>query len=499
VKLVTAPSPLASVIENTDRRRWLALVILCLGQLMIVLDTTIVNVALPAIQADLHFSNANLTWVIDAYMITFGSFLLLAGRMGDLVGRKRMFLTGLVVFTLASMLCGVAQTEAMLLVGRFVQGFGGALASAVILAIIVTEFPGKSEQARAMGVFAFVATAGGSIGLIAGGILTQSINWHWIFFINAPIGLFALFAGRALIEENEGPGLGEGVDVVGSVLVTVATMIGVYAIVTASSHGWGSAHTLGFGALSVALLAVFGVLESRIANPVLPPRIWHHRMLIGSSVVRGLLVTGMFAMFFVGVLYVERVLGYDATTTGLAYLPMTMTVGLLSLLVTPRLLARFGARQLLVSGMALVAASLLAMSRVTPTTHYAPELLAAFLVLAVGMSRSFMPLLTIAMGDVPKQDAGLGSGVVNVSMQLAGAIGLAVLGTIAADRSKTLVAAHDALKPALVGGYQLAFQVAAACVVAGMLIALAVLRSPRPVEVDQPVAQITDDYEVQAA
>src|ERR1700728_1109964 len=288
----------SEVERKRERRRWIALAVLCLGQLMMVLDATIVNVALPSIQRELHFSQSNLTWVINGYLVTFGGFLLLAGRMGDLVGRKKVFLTGLVMFTAASVLCGFAQDQTMLIVSRIIQGVGGAVASSVILAIIVTEFPKRAEQAKAMGMYAFVSAGGGSVGLLAGGALTQSLDWHWIFFVNVPIGAIALLFGSVLIEENEGIGLAGGVDVLGSILVTLATMFGAFAIVKSSDYGLLSARTLGVGGASLALLAGFLVLESRLAIPIMPLRVLRQRMLTGSSLVRGLLITGMFSAFF---------------------------------------------------------------------------------------------------------------------------------------------------------------------------------------------------------
>src|SRR6516165_12214992 len=337
--------------RRSERRRWIALAVLCLGQLMMVLDATIVNVALPAIQHDLRFTQGNLTWVMNGYLITFGGFLLLAGRMGDLIGRKKVFLSGLVLFTAASILCGLASSQAMLIAARLIQGIGGAVASSVILAIIVTSFPRAGEQAKAMGLYAFVSAGGGSIGLLAGGALTQSLDWHWIFFVNVPIGLAALLLGAVLIEENEGIGLAGGIDVLGSFLITLAAMVGAYAIVKSTEYGLFSAHTLVVGAASLALLATFLVREARVANPIMPLRILRLRMLMGSSLVRGLLVTGMFSAFFLGSLYLERVLGYDAIQTGLAFMPLTLSIAALSLGGSARLIERFGAVPTLVAGL----------------------------------------------------------------------------------------------------------------------------------------------------
>jgi EmrB/QacA subfamily drug resistance transporter len=461
-----------------DRKRWIALVIVCLGQLMSVLDTTVVNVALTPIQRDLHFSQANLTWVINAYLIAFGSFLLMAGRLGDLIGRKRVFLVGVAIFTAFSAVCGLAENQTLLIVARFVQGLGGALSVSVILAIIVTEFPRPAERARAMSAYMFVVVSGGSIGLLAGGALTQAINWHWIFFINVPIGVVTLVLGNALIEENKGLGLSKGVDVLGSILVTVAMMLGVYAIVEVTKYGWGSAHTLGLGGGAAALLAAFLVLESRLENPIMPPRILRLRSLIGSSVVRGFLVTGMYATFFLGALYLEHILHYSAVKTGFAFLPMTLAVAALSLGVTARLVGRFGAKRTLIPGLFTVIAALVLLSRAGAHASYFPSIFLPFLLLGIGTGTSFMPLLTIAMVDVPTQDAGLGSGIVNVSQQVSAALGLAVLSTIATNHTRSLTAHGHAIAGALISGYHLAFVIAAACVAVGILVALVVLRAP---------------------
>src|SRR5271169_386176 len=361
----TAPTRSAS-----ERRRWIALGVLCLGQLMMVLDATIVNVALPSIQRDLHFSQGNLTWVINGYLITFGGLLLLAGRMGDLVGRKKVFLTGLAAFTVASIACGLAPSQGALIGARLLQGIGGAIASSVILAIIVTEFPGRVEQAKAMGLYAFVSAGGGSIGLLAGGALTQGLDWHWIFFVNVPIGIVAFLAGLALIEENPGIGLRGGVDLVGSVLITLATMLGAFAIVKSSDFGLLSLKTLLAAGGSLALLAAFLSWESRVANPIMPLRVLRLRMLMGSSLVRGLLITGMFSAFFLGALYLERVLGYDAIDTGLAFMPLTIAIAIMSLGVSARLVERIGAVNTLVTGLTGIVLGLLLLSAAGVHAHY---------------------------------------------------------------------------------------------------------------------------------
>ncbi|MGA2008306.1 MAG: MFS transporter [Solirubrobacteraceae bacterium] len=468
--------PLSLSSPSADRRRWFALVVVCMAQLMIVLDTTIVNVALPSIQHDLHFTQANLSWVINAFLITFGSFLLLAGRLGDLLGRKRVFLSGVVVFTVASALCGIAPSEGLLIGARFLQGIGAALAASVILAIIVTEFPIPVDRAKAMSAFVFVAVAGGSLGLLAGGVLTQTLSWHWIFFVNLPIGAATIALGRSLIPNDRGAGLAGGVDWLGSLLVTVSLMTAVYAIVQATSHGWGSIQVLGFGAVAAALMAAFLTLESRIANPIMPLRILRLRGLVGSSAVRGFLVTGMFSTFFLGTLYLEHVRHYGALLTGFAFLPFTVTVGMLSLGATARMIARFGALNVLLGGLTTMIAGLLLLTTTGVHTAFFPTIFIAFFALGLGAGSSFTPLLTIAMADVPPKDAGLGSGIVNLSQQVGGALGLAVLGTIATNRSKALSAHGQALANSLLGGYHLAFTVGAASIAAGIVVTLVVLR-----------------------
>ena len=464
---------------SSDRRRWMSLIVVCLAQLMIVLDTTIVNVALPSIQHDLHFSQGNLTWVVNAFLIAFGSFLLLAGRLGDLLGRRRVFLAGVALFTVASALCGLAPSQGLLVAARFVQGIGGALAASVILAIVVTEFPQPAERARAMSAYVFVAVAGGSLGLLAGGALTQALDWHWIFFVNLPIGAATLALGRALIPEDRGIGLGEGVDWLGSTLVTTSLMSAVYAIVQATGHGWASTPVLGFGALAATLMAAFITVEARIRNPIMPLGILRVRGLVGSSFVRGFLVTAMYSTFFLGTLYLEHVLHYSALRTGLSFLPWTITVGILSLGVTARLVGRFGPMRVMISGMATVALGLALLCTAGTHTSFFPTIFLAYLGIGLGIGSSFMPLLTIAMADVPASEAGLGSGIVNVSQQVSGALGLAVLGTIATNHSRALIGHGDPLAGSLVSGYHLAFVIAAVIVVAGIAVALVVLRPGR--------------------
>ena len=384
--------------------RWVALYVLCVGMLMIVLDVTVVNVALPSIQNDLHFSTSSLAWVINAYLIAFGGLLLLAGRLGDLVGRRHIFLAGIGLFTTASLLCGLAQSQTMLIAARFVQGVGGAMTSAVILGMIVTMFPEPREQAKAIGVYAFVASAGGSVGLLAGGVITQSIDWHWIFFVNIPIGIAtAVFATR-LLERDAGIGLGAGADIPGGVLITSALMLGVYTIVKpAAEYGWGAGRTLALGGLSVALLACFFVREATARNPLVPLRIFRSRNVVTANAIQILSVAGMFGMFFLGALYLRRVLGYDALQIGLAFLPVTLTMGTLSIRYSERLVTRFGARAVVAPGLALIALALVLFAQVPVAGSYFVHVMPSMLLLGIGAGICFPALMNLAMSGVEPQ------------------------------------------------------------------------------------------------
>ncbi|MDO8211207.1 MFS transporter [Conexibacter sp. CPCC 206217] len=465
-----------------DRRRWIALYVLCTGMLMIVLDATVVNVALPEIQTDLGFSASGLAWVVNAYLIAFGSLLLLAGRIGDMFGRKRVFMAGLALFTLASLVCGVSQSSGMLVVARFVQGVGGAMTSAVILGMIVTMFPEPREQAKAIGVYAFVASAGGSVGLLAGGILTQSISWHWIFFINVPIALATAVAATRLIERDRGIGTGGGADIPGAVLITGALMLGVYTIVEpAADLGWGAGQTLLLGALAVGLLGAFVAREATARNPLIPLRIFRSRNVSGANAVQVLSVAGMFGTFFLGSLYLERVLDYDPLQIGLAFLPMSVVMGTLSIRFSEQLVTRFGARTTLVPGLVLIAGSLLLFARAPVDGSYVTDVLPVMLLLGVGAGLAFPALMNLAMSGATPRDAGLASGLVNTTAQVGGALGLAVLATLSATRTDTLTAQGESTLDALTGGYQLAFLIAAGLCAAALVVALVVLRdAPKP-------------------
>jgi EmrB/QacA subfamily drug resistance transporter len=465
---------------QTDRSRWIALYVLCVGMLMIVLDGTVVNVALPSIQADLGFSQSSLAWVVNAYLIAFGGLLLLSGRLGDLISRRGMFLAGLAVFSAASFACGVAQTQEWLIAARFVQGVGGAMASAVILGMIVTMFPEPREQAKAIGVFGFVASAGASIGLLVGGALTQSINWHWIFFVNIPIGVATAVLARRLLEADRGPGLGRGADFLGAALITGALMLSVYTIVVpAADTGWGSSRTLGFGAVSLALLFAFVAREAGAREPLIPLRIFRSRNVSGANAIQALFVAGMFGMFFMGALYLQRVLGYDALETGLAFLPSTLVMGTLSLRYAERLVMRFGARTTLIPGLGLAAAGLVLFTRAPVDGDYVTHVLPVMLLLGAGAGVSFPALMTLSMSGATPSDAGLASGLVNTTLQVGGALGLAVLATLSSTRSAGLHAAGESAAAALNGGYHLAYAVGAGLILAAIAVAVTVVQPER--------------------
>jgi EmrB/QacA subfamily drug resistance transporter len=475
--------------EMTDRNRWLALYVLCVGMLMIVLDATIVNVALPSIQDDLGFSQSNLAWVVNAYLIAFGGLLLLAGRIGDLIGQRRIFLIGLVIFTGASLLCALSQSQGMLIGARFVQGVGGALTSAVILGMIVTMFPEPREQAKAIGVYTFVAVAGGSIGLIVGGVLTQAISWHWIFFVNLPIGVATALAALRLVEGREGIGLGQGADIPGAVLLTGGLMLGVYTILEVEQQGWGSTQTLGLGSVAIALIAAFLARQARAANPLVPLRLFRSRNVSGANLVQALLVVGMFGMFFLGALYMQRVLGYDALQVGLAYLPTTLVMGIMSFRFSAQLNMRFGPKTTLIPSMVSIGAGLLLFARTPVDASYVVDLMPATILIGLGAGLAFPSLMMLAMSGATPEDSGLASGLVNTSVQVGGAIGLAVLATLASERTDTALSSGESTASALNSGYHLAYLVGAALIGVAIAIALRAFRAEgAAAEADAPMA-----------
>ncbi len=482
----TAAAPTAAAATTTatagdDRSRWAALVVLCVGMLMIVLDVTVVNVALPSIQADLGFDQSSLAWVVNAYLIAFGGLLLLAGRLGDLVSRRGVFLAGLGVFTLASLACGLAQSQEMLVAARFVQGIGGAMTSAVILGMIVTMFPEPAEQAKAIGVYGFVASAGGAVGLLLGGVLTQAINWHWIFFVNVPIAAVTAILATRLLANDKGPGFAGGADILGAVLVTSSLMLLVYTIVDpAAELGWGATRTLALGGAALVLLALFIAREATAKTPLIPLRIFRSRNVTGANIIQVVSVAGMFGMFFMGALYLQNVLGYDALQTGLAFLPATVIMGALSLGFSHKLVMRYGAKTTLTPALGLIAVALLLFTRAPVDGNYVVHVLPVTVLLGAGAGLAFPALMTLAMSGVEAQDAGMASGLVNTTAQVGGALGLAVLATLASTRTGDLTAAGDALPTALVGGYHLGFAIAAMLMAVAIVVAAVVLAPDRP-------------------
>ncbi|HEY0277844.1 MAG TPA: MFS transporter [Solirubrobacterales bacterium] len=474
--------------SSSDRSRWIALVVLCVGMLMIVLDSTIVNVALPKIQTDLGFSQSSLAWVVNAYLITFGGLLLFAGRLGDLLGRRDVFLAGLALFTAASLACGLADSQTVLVVARFVQGVGGALTSAVILGMIVTMFPEPGEQAKAIGVYAFVASAGGSIGLLAGGAITEVINWHWIFIVNLPIAIVTAILSLRYLQRDKGAGFAQGADLPGAGLLVVGLMMMVYAIVEASDYGWASSHTLGFGVGSLVLLGAFIVRQKYAAAPLMPLGIFRSRNLTGANICQALMVAGMFGMFFLGALYLQRVLGFSSLEVGLGFMPVTALLGALSLGFSARLNMRFGAKATLIPGLIAVGVGLGLMSQISADGSYWTEVLPGMVLIGIGAGLSFPSVMSLAMTGVKPEEAGLASGLVNTTLQVGGAIGLAVLATLSTNRTSDLENGGEGLHQALTSGYQLAFVVAAALLVVAVAVAVFVIRSESAADEAQAVA-----------
>ena len=445
---------------------------------MNVLDQTIVNVALPTIQRSLHFSPVSLAWVVDGYLITFGGLLLLAGRLGDLVGRKKTFLVGVSVFTVSSALCGLATSQAMLIAARFAQGAGAAFSASVVLAIIVGEFPDPAERIRAMNAYVLVTVAGGSLGLLLGGVLTQALSWHWIFMINVPLGVATFIAGSLLLDESEGLGIHAGLDIAGAVLSTGGLMLAIYAVVTSTQYGWLSRHTLSLGLAAVVLLGSFFFLETRLANPLMPIRVLRSRGLGSSCLVRALMVVGMFGTFYLGALFLQHLLGYGPLATGLAFLPQTLTVAVMSLGPSARLIKIFHPKPTALLGFSSIFSGLVLFALVTPHTAYFPQVFFALLLIGMGGAMAFTPLLTIGVSNIPAADAGLGSGLINVSQQVSAAVAVAVLSVVAANRTHALLATGHSATHALAGGYRLGFVVGAGCAAVGAVVCAVLVPSP---------------------
>ena len=478
--------------------RWLSLIVLCTGFLLIVVDMTIVNVALPSIQRDLGFSQAGLAWVVNAYLIAFAGLLLLAGRVGDLVGRKRVFIAGLAIFTSASVLCGLSFAQPMLIAARFVQGVGGAVSSAVILAMIVTLFPEPLERAKAFGIFSFIASAGAAVGLIAGGLITQAVSWHWIFFVNLPLGVATAIAASKLLEPDKGLGLGTGADVLGALMVTAALMLGVYTIVQTSDYGLVSARTLILGVVSLGLLGVFVLRQARGRNPILPLRIFRSRIVAGTNVVQALMSSAFLGFFFLGSLDLQRVLGYGPMEIGLAFLPVAVVMAMFSVRFSAQLIGRFGPFAMLGAGqtVALIALAIVAFGPTHP--NYFVHLMLPMALLGLGGGLSFPSLTMIAMVDVAPEDAGLASGLLNTTGQVGGALGLAVLATLAGGRTLDMLRGGADNVAALAGGYHFAWLVCAVVVIVTLGVAASTLRSKPAVAVDNTMSADCEECEAAA-
>jgi EmrB/QacA subfamily drug resistance transporter len=473
----------------STRTRWLALVILCVGDLMIVVDTTVVNVALPSIRTSLGFSQTSLAWVVNAYMITFGGFLLLAGRLGDLFGQRRLFLGGTAAFTVASLICGVSTSQGMLIAARAVQGLSGAVVSALAFSLIVVLFTEPLERAKAMGVFGFVMSGGGSIGVLAGGVLTDLVGWHWIFLINLPIGVAVTIAGLTLL-----PAVGTGaerqrLDVVGAAAITGAMVLAVYAIVNGNTAGWTSVQTIGLLTTSLAIGAGFLIWENRVSAPLVPLRIFRHRNLSVASVVGILWAAAMFALFFLSALYLQLVLGYSPLQVGLAFLPGNVLMMAFSLGLSAKLVIRYGYRVPLASGLLIAALALLWLARAPVHGSFLVDVLPSMLLFGIGGGLAFNPVLMASMSDVEPENSGLASGITNTAFMMGGALGLAVLASVAAARTQHLVSAGAGSLDALTGGYHLAFVIGAIFALVAAAIGASLLRDQTATVAHTPQAE----------
>jgi EmrB/QacA subfamily drug resistance transporter len=468
-----------------SRNRWFALYVLCLGTLMIVLDTTIVNVALPSIRADLGFSQTSLAWVVNAYMLTFGGFLLLGGRLGDLYGHRRLFLAGIGLFTIASAVCGLATSQGMLVTARAIQGLGGAVASAVGLSLMMTLFTDPADRAKAMGVFGFVASGGGTIGVLLGGVLTDLLSWHWIFLVNLPIGVLVILLSLRLLPREHAAGHGR-LDIAGAVTVTSALMLAVYAIVNGNNAGWTSSQTLGLLAAAAVLLGVFLFIESRVESPLVPLSLFRRRNVAVSNIVGVLWAAAMFAWFFLSALYLQLVLGYSPLKVGLAFLPANIIMGAFSLGLSAKLVMRYGIRMPLATGLLLAGIGLALFTRLPVDGNFWVDVLPSMILLGFGAGIAFNPVLLAAMSDVAPEQSGLASGVVNTSFMMGGALGLALLASIAASRTNTLLGSGDSQLEALTGGYHAAFAVGAIFALAAATIGGVFLRQRRMAPAPEP-------------
>jgi EmrB/QacA subfamily drug resistance transporter len=465
-----------------SRTRWFALYVLCLASLMIVLDTTIVNVALPSIREDLGFSETSLAWVVNAYLLTFGGFLLLGGRLGDLFGQRRLFLAGITLFTLASLACGLSTTQGLLVTARAVQGLGGAVASAVSLSLMMNLFTEPADRAKAMGVFGFVAAGGGSIGVLLGGVLTDTLDWHWIFLVNLPIGAVVYVLSLRLLPAARTAPASRRLDVAGAVTVTTALMLAVYAIVNGNQQGWTSAQTLGLLGAAAVLVAIFLTIEARVPAPLVPLGLFRLRNLATANVVGILWAAAMFAWFFLSALYLQLVLGYSPLKVGLAFLPANLIMGAFSLGLSAKLVMRFGIKAPLAIGLVLAAIGLALFVRAPVNGSFAVDVLPSMILLGFGAGMALNPVLLAAMSDVKPEESGLASGVVNTAFMMGGALGLAVLASLAASRSGSLRASGEGPLAALTGGYHVAFLVGSAFALAAAAVGATLLRTAQPAQ-----------------
>jgi EmrB/QacA subfamily drug resistance transporter len=473
----SAPADSRGRIDLKDRR-WLALLILCLGDLMIVLDVTIVGVALPSIREDLGFSEESLAWVVNAYLITFGGLLLLGGRLGDLLGHRRMFLAGVALFTAASAVCGFSDSQGMLIGARALQGVGGAVVSAVALSLMITLFTEPTERAKAMGVFGFVASGGGSLGVLLGGILTDTLNWHWIFLVNVRVGILVVVLTLVVIPSARVATAAPRLDLAGAAAVTASLVTAVYAIVNGNEVGWLTVRTLGLLAASSVLLAIFVGTEARVRSPLVPLGLFRLRNIAVSNVVGVLWAGAMFAWFFLTALYLQLVLGYSPLQVGFAFLPGNLIMGAMSIGLSAKLVLHFGIRPPLTAGLHLAAIGLLLLARAPVNGDFVIDVLPSMILLGLGAGTAFNPVLLAAMSDVEPTEAGLASGLVNTSFMMGGALGLAVLASLAALRTDALLADGESLTAALTGGYQVAFLVGAIFAAAAAGLGASLLRVP---------------------
>ncbi|WP_026930309.1 DHA2 family efflux MFS transporter permease subunit [Glycomyces tenuis] len=476
--------------DQSLRTRWLAVIVLSAAQVMIILDQNIVNVALPAIREDLAFSQANLVWTVNAYVIPFGGLLLLAGRLGDLIGRKQVFLAGLALFIAASAAAALADTQELLLAARFVQGIGGAVTAAGLLGMIVTIFPEPEHQAKAIGVYGFASAGGGAAGSVIGGVLTDALGWEAVFYVNVPIGLAVAALAWRLLPADRGVGLRAGADVIGAALVTSGLMLAVYTLVETERYGWGSPRTLGLGALAAVLVAGFFWRQSKAAAPLIPLRILRSRNVAGANLAQALMVGAAFGFMYFTVLYLQQVLGFTPLAAGLAFLPAPIVIAVVSMAVAPRLLARFGARPLVLTGLPLMVVGFVLFAQMRADGSYAADVLPGMLTAPLGFGLTMPALMSLGMSDSRPEDAGVTSGLFNTAQQVGGAVGLAVLSTAVAARTDGLLEQGRSTAEALTGGYRTGYTIAAVFVVVGLVVAATMLKTRKAEAVEAEVERV---------